>query len=92
MADAVVDPAVRIQQLKARIKTANDTRIGAEKTLEFLKATKETKVAELKVLGIESVDDLPAKIIELEGNMEAQLAYVEQNMTDVETKLSNLNG
>ena len=92
MADAVVDPAARIQQLKARIKTASDMRIGAEKTLELLKATKATKVAELKGLGIESVDDLPAKIAELEGNMEAQLVYVEQNMTDVETKLSTLNG
>ena len=73
MTDAVVDPAVRIQQLKTRIQNANDTRIGAEKTLELLKVTKATKVAELKGLGIESVDDLPAKITELEGNMEAQL-------------------
>jgi len=92
MADAVVDPAIRIQQLKSRIKTTNDARIGAEKTLELLKATKETKVAELNALGIDNVEDLPSKILELQGNMEAQLVYVEQNMTDVESKLSTLNG
>jgi len=92
MADAVVDPAIRIQQLKSRIKTTNDARIGAEKTLELLKATKETKVAELNALGIDNVEDLPSKILELQGNMEGQLVYVEQNMTDVESKLSTLNG
>lgn len=83
-----VSPADRIISLKTRIQQANNTKIGAEKTLELLKKDYDARIVELQKYNITDVSKLPEIINDLSVKLNTLLQDAENNMAVIESKLA----
>jgi len=84
------DFSERLKNLNQKIKEFETKKIKAESELAMFKTQYDSLKEELRLQGVENVDDLPGLIEQLEKDLETELTKAESEVGETEKKIASL--